>query len=249
MESALQTEVCQIVDSFGLYICQNRDDTLSAHGHKGHDLIVVAGPEIHLVPAKGDSLRDQREVAAGLLDPVDHGVLGKLVISRCLKAGSGAAGDMVEDDGGMYPVCQISVMLDQTLLSSLVVVGSHHQQTVRSGGFGMLGEDESGGGVVAAGAGNDLTAAGYLVNSILDRYHMLLHGLGGGLAGGAANTDGVSAARNLELDQLTQPVVIDAIRLVGGDDGDTRAGKNRLLHIALLLSRDGRVEVNYLRVI
>ena len=69
-------------------------------------------------------------------------------------------GTFVEDDGQLHPVGDVLVVLDQAGLGALVVVGGHQQQGVGAGVLGVLAQVDSGGGVVAAGAGDDLDPVG-----------------------------------------------------------------------------------------
>ena len=54
------------------------------------------------------------EVAAGLLDAVDLGILGENLVGLGSEGHAGTAGYVVEDDGQFHPVGDVLIVLDQT---------------------------------------------------------------------------------------------------------------------------------------
>ena len=53
------------------------DHAQAAHAHDGDDLVVVAGVHIHAAAQQGCGLHDLGDVAVGLLDAPDVGVVGQ----------------------------------------------------------------------------------------------------------------------------------------------------------------------------
>ena len=214
----------------------HRDDALGAQGHHGHHLVVVARPDIEVVAAEVAGMGQQGEVAAGLLDAVDLGVLGEDLISLGGKGHAGTAGDVVEKDGQLHPVGDVLIVLDQSGLAGLVVVGSHMEQGVGPGVLGVLGQVDGGGGIIAARAGDDLDPVIHLLDTELHGGDVLPDGHGGALAGGATDADGVDAPGDLLVNELAEGVVVDGAALVeGSDDGGAGAGEDRLSHTDYLL--------------
>ena len=121
-------------------------------------------------------------------------------------------------------------MADEPLWGSLVVEGRHHQQSVHTGAGGVPGQGDGVFRIVGAGPGDDRDPAVHVSHHGLDGAHALLIAHGGGLAGGAADDDGVRAVLQLEVQQAGQGGVVDAAIGKGRDDGHAGAGKNRLFH-------------------
>ena len=116
-------------------------------------------------------------------------------------------------------------------MSGLVIIRGHQQQGVGAGGLGVLGQHQGGSGVIAAGAGDDLDPAGDLLDAVFHGFHVLFQRHGGGLAGGAADADGVRTGGDLTLDQLTELVKVHLVVIgEGGDDGNAGTGKNGVMH-------------------
>ena len=157
-------------------------------------------------------------------------MLAQLVVGFCGESGAGSRGHVIHDDGGMYPVSDVGVVLDKTGLSGLIIIRSDDEQAIHAAGLCVQGQIQGGHGAVAAGAGDDLDPMIDLLDAVFDGGLVFLDGLGGGFAGGAADGDGTGAACDLKLDQLTQLIKVNAIFMIGSHDSHTSAGKNRSLH-------------------
>ena len=108
------------------------------------------------------------------------------------------------------------------------------EEGVGAGVLGVLGEVDGGGGVVAAGAGDDLYPVVHILDAEVDGGDVLPQGEGGALTGGAHGADGVHAGGDLLVDELGEAVVVDGAALVEGrDDGGAGTGENGLSHIQL----------------
>ena len=163
-------------------------------------------------------------------------MLGEHLIGLRSNADAGAAGDVVEDHGNVHPVRHIAEVLNQPFLGALVIIRRYHEDAVGAGVFSVLGVAESSLGVVAADAHDDLHAALVVIDGLADGLALLALGLGGGLAGGAADHDGGGAVLILEVDILFQPFKIHAFLGEGGDNGGAGAFENRCFnHNSLLM--------------
>ena len=120
-------------------------------------------------------------------------------------------------------------MGDEALLRRLVVIGRDHQNAVRPGGLGLFGLLEDVFGVVAADADDDLHAALTFFHRELHELVVLLGGVGGVLACGAADEDGGGAAGVLEVDQFGVLFIVHAVFKIGRDDGGAGTGEYRCL--------------------
>ena len=102
-------------------------------------------------------------------------------------------GNVIEDHRKVHPVGDVLIVLDQSGLAALVVVGGDVEQGVGSGVLGVEGEVDGGGGVVAPRAGDDLHPVIDPLDAVLHGGDVLPNGHGGRLAGSAADADGVYA--------------------------------------------------------
>ena len=192
--------------------------------------VIVAGPDVEIVPAEVTGVGHQGEVPAGLLDPVDLGILGQDPVGLGGEGDPGAGGDIIEDDGQLRAVGDVLIVAE-ALLGALVIIGGHMEEGVGAGVLGVLREVDRGGGVVAARAGDDLYPVVDVLDAEIDGGDVLPQAQGGALAGGPQDADGIHAPGDLLVDELGETVVVDSPRGVkGGDDGGTRAGKDWLSH-------------------
>ena len=77
------------------------------------------------------------EVSAGLLDAVDLGVLRQHLIGLRREGDAGTAGHVIEDHRQVHPVGDVLIVLDQSGLAALVVVGGDVEQGVSPGVLGV----------------------------------------------------------------------------------------------------------------
>ena len=124
-------------------------------------------------------------------------------------------------------------MLEQALLTGLVVVGHHRQHRIGAAVFRRRGQLDGLQGVVGAGSGNDRHPALDRFDGQLDDPLVLVKAQGGRLAGGAAGDDAVNAAGDLKFDQVNQTLFIDPALVHGGDQCGYSAFKS--FHCVLLL--------------
>ena len=99
------------------------DEAGAADGKRGQGEGVVAGEDLEGAWGFGDELGDLREVAAGLLDADDVGDFGEAKDGVGLEVGTGAAGDVVEQDrqvGGLGDGAEVLLL---AFLAGAVVVG------------------------------------------------------------------------------------------------------------------------------
>ena len=149
---------------------------------------------------------------------------------------AGAGRHVVHDHRDASGLSHGGKVSNQTSLRGLVVIGSHHQQSVCAAFGRLCGQCAAVVGIVGAGTGNDGHAVVDNIHRILDSGKLLLIGHSRALAGGAADDDGIGMVRDLILNNAAQLVKVDASVLVHrGDNGNTRAGKDRILHSLKLL--------------
>ena len=212
-------------------IGHHADNALAAQCQQGNHLIVIAGVDIQRITAQCSHLGHLRDVAGGLLDAVDERVLAQLQSGLGCNVQTRAGGHIVQDDRDAASLSHGGKVRHQTGLRGLVVVGGDHQQGIGTAGGRLCCQCAAVVGIVRTGTGNDRYAVIDRIHGKLDGGQLLLIGHGRALAGGAADDDGISVAGDLILDNAAQLVKVDASVLVHrGDDGNTRTGKDRLLH-------------------
>ena len=213
------------------HVGQHADHALAAQRQQRNDLVIVAGVDVQILPAGGGDLRHLADVAAGFLHCVDVRVLGKLRQTGGGQVAAGAAGDIVQNAGQVHGIRNGGVVGDQTGLAGLVVVGGDQQQGVGAVRLRLTAEPDGVPGIVGAGARNDRNPPGSLFDGVADARGMLLIRHGGGLAGGAADDNGIGAVVDLVVNDAPQLLEIHAaVGTHGGDDRHGGAGKNGLLH-------------------
>ena len=168
IELAVQAQLSHLCHQLGIDVGDHGDDTLGAQCHQGYHLVIVARPDVDVVAAQCQGVGDQAEVARSFLDAVDHGMLAQLVVGFCGESGAGSRGHVIHDDGGMYPVSDVSVVLDKTGLSGLIIIRSDDEQAIHAAGLCVQGQIQGGHGAVAAGAGDDLDPMIGLLDAVFD---------------------------------------------------------------------------------
>ena len=117
----------------------------------GSSECVVARHHREVVRAQGDHVGDLIEVAAGLLDADDVGVLGEARDGLGRDVGRRAARDVVEHQGEARRLGDGLVVGDDPLLGGLVVVGREQERAVGAGLPGVARQLDGLVGVVGAG--------------------------------------------------------------------------------------------------
>ena len=133
------------------------------------------------------------DVAGGVLDGQDTGVLGQAGQGAVLNTHAGAAGDVVDHDrqvGGLDHGHNVPV---DALLAGAVVVRGVNEQGLGPGRLGAHANAHGVGGVVAPGPGHEQGASFQGVLDLTDEGLLLRQVGGGGLAGGSRQEDEVGA--------------------------------------------------------
>ena len=194
----------------GSYVGDNGNHAQTAHGKQGHDLIVIAGVKIDIAVCQRHQFDDLADVAAGFLDADNAGDLfddpGR---GLRLDVAAGAAGNIVHDDRDIGAFSDCLVMGIEAVLGALVVIGSHDQQSVRTGLSDFGGELNGRLGAVGACAGYDRDPAVDIFDAPFTDLDMLLLGQGRGLACCTANNNTVGPVVDLIIDKIGKSVVID----------------------------------------
>ena len=222
----------------GLLWCdvgEHRDDALAAEGKDRHNLVVVAGVDIDVAISDGEEVADLADVAAGFLNGNDvFNVASEPYSGFWLDVAAGAARNVVENDRDGDGFSDGLEMHLQTVLGGLVVVRGDEQNSVSAIGFSLLGEHDSGLGVVGTGTSDDRYAMVDMVDGVGDDLGMFFFRKGGRFASGAADDDGVGAIVDLEVEETFQCWVVDStISGERGNDCAACASKDR--HIFFLL--------------
>ena len=105
-------------------------------------------------------------------------------------------------------------MAVEALGRGLVVVGGDLERGVRAVGDRVARELDGLARGVAARAGDDLHAAGRVLDGLADHFLVLLVVEGGGFAGGADGADAGDAGGGLGLDERAERAVVDGAVLV-----------------------------------
>ena len=125
-------------------------------------------------------------------------------------------------------------MLHKAALRGFVVVRRDGEQRVDARALRGFGERDGGRGAVRAAARDDRHAAVDGAHAALNERHALIVAQRRGLAGCAADDDGVGAALNLALDETVEGFEIDTVAAKRCDDSDGAAGKHTGFHKGLL---------------
>ena len=233
-EAIFKAELCQFVHFAWDDICGDGDDALAAKSHDGGGGAVVAAPDGEARRAEVEGVLNEVEVVAGFLDADNVRVLGKRLIGLHRAADACARGDIVEDDGNIDRVSDGGKMLHKAALRGFVVVRRDGEQRVDARALRGFGERNGGRGAVRAAARNDGHAAVDGAHAALNERHALIVAQRRGLAGRAADDDGVGAALDLALDETVEGFEIDTVAAKRCDDSDGAAGKDAGFHKGLL---------------
>ena len=138
---------------------------------------------------------DLAEVAFGVFDGADVGVLRRAQDRLVLDLDAGAAGDVVEDHRQVGRVGDHAEVREDAGLRRLVVVRRDDHDAVGAGLLAVLVQLDGVRGLVGPAAGDDLGAAVGDLLGDLDELDLLGVGEGAGLAGRAGDDDAVGAVR------------------------------------------------------
>ena len=227
---AVKPQLADVMGLAGGNVGKNRDNALGSQREQGNDLVIVAGVDGQVVAAEGADLGHLADVAAGLFDAHDVGVLCQRRHGGGGDVAPGAGGDVVQDAGHTAGVRNIGKELNQTVLGGLIIIGGHQQHGVGAHLARVFGQVDGIGGIVAAGTRDDRNATRHPLYTVANDLFMLVVRQGGGLAGGARHHDGVDALGDLPVDEAAELLVVHAGGGHGGDDGGSSAGKDGVLH-------------------
>ena len=206
------------------------DDALAAKSHDGGGGAVVTAPDGEARRAEVEGVLNKIEVVAGFLDADNVRMLGECLICLHRAADACARGDIVEDDGNIDRVSDGGKMLHKAALRGFVVVRRDGEQRVDARALRGFGERDGGRGAVRAAARDDGHAAVDGAHAALNERHALIVAQRRGLAGCAADDDGVGAALDLTLNKAVKGVEVDAAGAERRDDGDGAAGEDAGFH-------------------
>ena len=233
-EAIFKAELCQLVHFTRDDIRGDGDDALAAKSHDGGGGAVVAAPDGEARRAEVEGVLNEVEVVARLLDTGNVRMLGKRLIGLRRAADACAGGNVVEDDRNVDRVRNGGEMLHKTALRGLVVVRRDGEQRIDARALRGFGERNGGRGAVRAAARDDGHAAVDGAHAALNERHALIVAQRRGLAGCAADDDGVGAALNLALDETVEGFEIDTVAAKRCDDSDGAAGEDAGFHKGLL---------------
>ena len=162
-------------------------------------------------------------------------MLGKLGHSLGQQIAAGTAGHVVQDDRHGRSIRHGGKVGNQAVLGGLVIVRSHHQHSVGTHFAGVAGVLQHMLGIVGAGAGNHRNPARNLLYRIADDLLLILRLNGSIFAGGSHHHNGIDAIFNLELQEASQGIIVNAGFGHGGNNGSGHSGKDGVLHKLSLL--------------
>ena len=149
-----------------------------------------------------------------------------------------ARGDVIEDHRDIRCIGDGGKMAHKPALRGLVVVRRDGEQRVDARALCGFGECDGGGGAVCAAARDDRDAMVHGAHAALNERHALIEAQRRGLAGRAADDDGVGAAAELPFDKTFEGGKIHRAVPKGGDDGHGAAGKYGCFHKTTPFSKD-----------
>ena len=195
------------------------DDAGGAVGEPGEVESVVAG--VVLQAGGLHAAEALLDVAGGVLDGLDTGVLGQAGQGVLGDLHAGAPGDVVDHDGQVGGLDDGVDVLVDALLAGAVVVGGVDEQSLGTGLLGGHADAHRVGGVVGAGTGHDHGASGQGVLDLADQLLLLGSVSGRGLTGSARQEDQVGAVVDQADCQGTGGVEVDLpAGREGRDHGD-----------------------------
>ena len=137
-------------------IREDRNHTHAAERTERHDLIVISGIDIDLSVRKIRKMRDRAEVPARLFDRTDIGVLLRDPDHRLrLDRRAGPRRNIVDDARELRSGSDRRIVIHQSILRRLIIVGRDEQQTVRAELFSFLAHHDRVSRIVRARPGND----------------------------------------------------------------------------------------------
>ena len=228
LEVALQGEMHHVGHFLWQGVGHDGDDAVGPEGEHGVGEGVVAGDDTEAIGALAKDFHDLMEVATGFLDAYDVGALvGEGEGGLGGEVDTGAAGDVVHDDGHGRHFGNVAVVLQEAALVGLVVVGGHREDAANAleGGVGDGVGDVKG--VVATETQHDGAAAGDGLDDEALHCRTFRWGHGGGFGGGAEGHDIVDTRGDDVLDEGFKFGEVDGFLLAPerGDEGDAGAGK------------------------
>lgn len=136
------------------------DEADGTAGHEGESEGIVAGKDFAGIGEGLSELVDAVDGAASLLDGKNVGaVVGKASGGFGCDGDAGTPGHRVEHDGKLGRIGDGLVVLVESFLRRLVVVGTDLEACGGTHFFGLLGEVDGFGGGVGSGAGDNLHTA------------------------------------------------------------------------------------------
>ena len=173
-------------------------------------------------------MRGLRHAAAGLLDAADVGVPGKHPAGLDRDIHSRPARNIVDDDRAGERIRRRGIVRDEPRLRAFVVIRRDHQHGIRAHRRSDTAQLQRVSRVVRTGTGDDLASSGAILDRVRDERELFVVRHGGGLAGRAADDDGVDASRELQIQQPVHDGKIDRTLIERRDDRGRNALKHRI---------------------
>ena len=173
-------------------------------------------------------MRGLRHAAAGLFDAADVGVPGKYPAGLDGDVHPCPAWDIVDDDRAGERIRRRGIVRDEPRLRAFVVIRRDHQHGIRAHRRSDTAQLQRVSRVVRTGTGDDLASSGAILDRVRDERELFVVRHGGGLAGRAADDDGVDASRELQVQQPVHDGKIDRTLIERRDDRGRNALKHRI---------------------
>ena len=161
------------------YIGKYGDNSDSAQGQNGYDLVVITGINIHNALSDGCQVSDLADVAAGFLDTYDvlH-VLTQLHYGLRQNIAAGTAGYVIQNSGNLHRIRNGLEMTIQSLLGCFIIVGTYQQNAVHAVFLRFLRQVYCSLGTIGTGTCYYGDSLCNFVHTVFDSIQMLLMGQG-----------------------------------------------------------------------
>src|SRR6202521_2161650 len=224
---ALESESRQLRHLRGDFVGNDRNHAPAAERNNRERDGVIAGKHDEVILHSVENRSHLRDVARGFLDANDVFNFGEALYRAGLDVHAGAALHAVKNDGQRNGFGDGAIVLEESLLSGLVLIGRHGEDAICAKGAKLARKCDDLRGVVASCAGqNRNTSLGEFDGDLHDA-KMLFVRERGALTRGSTRNKKVNTRINLPLDQYPQLCFVQrSIAAKGSDKRSARARKH-----------------------
>ena len=141
LDISVQHGAAELMGLSGCNAGEHRNDAFCTERHERNDLIVVSGVEVKFVAVqKLECAQNIRKIAACFLHTHNvRNILSEVGGRLRLNRESGSARDVIEQTGNLHRMRNLRIVVNQTLLRRLIIIGGNQQKTVRAVLLGLDG--------------------------------------------------------------------------------------------------------------